>query len=654
MLRGSQSISDLSVTPDHSQNNLRGGGVSGKGKNQTTKRKAIPLYNGFGDRTRPTSFYYYEIMPVVSRWDGGRLSLSGSVSTFNLLHAISEEREDLERAAPLSNKRTPLTRRTGTAPSATAATAPVLHNPRVARSLGLWDRTTTSNTTNNRHPGCTQSDTEAASATLPRRRSSAGALPPIGVVTSPLAFRRRRQQLQGANKGVRPKPSTNSPSSASLNCPVSTNNKLAPSTSLSFSQSSTEDDSEYSLRSSGFGDYLKMLSACPRLSDSSAPSSRVSSPMGRQVVTTSKKRLSSTTSECEDYKKASFRVSEPVRNFPGGRKQSHPMTGLKSQMSLPLGLTVAAGKQPGESASDVSVCRLTSDSSGADTIVSDDVSFDDSGTLSEDSLTSRLAAEIEMTRRLREIVASMDDHHNKYETDTSEASFYVPPPVRRPRRRRRRADELAAMEAELRRLQSQLSDAERPRGRWDQSGGGGGFVGVKSLSTELFDNYTDNEKVMFSYENLSGGTRQQQLGSVDEADTAVWSSSGSVSMPQPVESAIKHMHPMRENAPHERYSPKPVRRQLQQLRRNFSSPSTPTSEYCPPWPKQQQPPVVVNFPAEPVSMPALGVTSMWIPADPSPRRLSGSGGLLSRKVFNRQMSEPLQQQAILPNKGLGD
>lgn len=31
-MRGSQSISDLSMTPDPSQNNLRGSGVSGKGK----------------------------------------------------------------------------------------------------------------------------------------------------------------------------------------------------------------------------------------------------------------------------------------------------------------------------------------------------------------------------------------------------------------------------------------------------------------------------------------------------------------------------------------------------------------------------------------------------------------------------------------------
>lgn len=41
MLRGSQSISDLSVMPDPSQNNLRGGGVSGKGNNFSNRHQAL-------------------------------------------------------------------------------------------------------------------------------------------------------------------------------------------------------------------------------------------------------------------------------------------------------------------------------------------------------------------------------------------------------------------------------------------------------------------------------------------------------------------------------------------------------------------------------------------------------------------------------------
>ena len=62
---------------------------------------------------------------------------------------------------------------------------------------------------------------------------------------------------------------------------------------------------------------------------------------------------------------------------------------------------------------------------------------------------------------------------------------------------------LSAMEEELRDLEMRLEEAGSsnsnlsPRGKWETDGVG------KSLSTELFGNFTDNEKVCFSYENLA-------------------------------------------------------------------------------------------------------------------------------------------------------
>ena len=119
-------------------------------------------------------------------------------------------------------------------------------------------------------------------------------------------------------------------------------------------------------------------------------------------------------------------------------------------------------------------------------------------------------------------------------------------------------------------------------------------------------------------------------------------------MPAPVESAVKRMHPMRSNAPHERYSPKPTRKSgVANKKPNLSSPSTPTSEMSP-----RSPFFVVarNSVEESASMPPMGATSMWIPASASNGYFS-----LSRKVLQRRQSNGGSGEMILPSKAdLGD
>ena len=373
-------------------------------------------------------------------------------------------------------------------------------------------------------------------------------------------------------------------------------------------------------------------------------------------------------------------------NSGGNRFETTPRTALKAQLSLPVATF------PHEGASDVnSSCgfMMTSESSDADTVVSD-LPLDaesGSGTISEDSLSRKsekpnaspgfwlptaTSASVpgggghSLTRRLREIAASMPS----YETDTSDA--LPPPPPQRPHRRRRRNNhcgggggatgsanecDILAMEEELRGLERRVAAAAaaaeapplEPRARWEPEAGN--FC--KSLSTELFGNFTDNEKVCFSYENLarhalaaasaaSSGVETEQEERVPPAPFRV----EPAAMPVPVESAVKRMHPMRSSAPHERYSPKPARKQSAATAAKkavCSSPSTPTSEY----------PLWIRGPLateECSSMPPMGVTSMWIPSSNPVVRRSAS---LSKKVFVGR--EGCGGEMILPSKAdLGD
>ena len=327
-------------------------------------------------------------------------------------------------------------------------------------------------------------------------------------------------------------------------------------------------------------------------------------------------------------------------------------------MSLPVGAAATEAASP----SDASSYMMASESSDAETVVSD-IPLDNEDTISEDSLNPTLAGNSkpafyslqqprgsggghELTRRLREIAASMPS----YETDTSDASAYAPPPQRPPRRKKKVAgnssSSLSAMEEELRDLEERLEAASNlsPRAKWDTTDGL-----RESLSTELFGNFTDNEKVCFSYENLARhaalaaavaaassseqeerAVPQQQNQQPQVEEDPISNLAPLLPMPAPVESAVKRMHPMRSSAPHERYSPKPARRTAAR-KQNSSSPSTPTSEH----PSPRSPFFVVarNSNEESVSMPPMGVTSMWIPAT-----TTASYSSLSRKVFSRRQS----------------
>ena len=354
-------------------------------------------------------------------------------------------------------------------------------------------------------------------------------------------------------------------------------------------------------------------------------------------------------------------------------------------MSLPIG---EASVKEAASPSDVSSLMMASESSDAETVVSD-IPLDAETPLTEDSLNLNSAGNsnlnaspgfcppqprssgLELTRRLREIAASMPS----YETDTSEASSAPPP--QRPHRRRKKMQggsnsndsNLSAMEEELRDLERRLEMAgssNSPRGKWETEGL------RESLSTELFGNFTDNEKVCFSYENLArhaalaavlseqderyiertqvvpSGAAQPEDSNLVALSLLTRGEERAIQMPAPVESAIKRMYPMRSNAPHERYSPKPTRKATAVRRQNSSSPSTPTSEN----PSPRSPFFVTNR-EESVSMPPMGVTSMWIPATTS------SYSSLSRKVFLRRQSSGggggNSNEMILPSKAdLGD
>ena len=298
-----------------------------------------------------------------------------SVSTINLLHAISEEEAapswptefnpDRRNSALPAVPTAPPSNRTGT-PESGVRHCPGQNQLRVAAFPPAASASPI-----NFHPGVTQSDTEASGSRL------------VGMVTSPLALRRSNEaasnRLRAAHSFIK-----NSRESSSCATTNSTNKQRRPSSNTALSsgggggcvrvrvhsqsspsprkqpqaasevkqrqqclrQSSTEEDSDTnSMRSAGFGDYLKALSACPRLSDSSAPSSRGGSPLrgnpstsndlkitsddlGRPraaVITTSRRRLRSTTSECEELaaagkRRTDFRVSQPVNNFPGSRE----------------------------------------------------------------------------------------------------------------------------------------------------------------------------------------------------------------------------------------------------------------------------------------------------------------------------------------------
>ena len=483
--------------------------------------------------------------------------------------------------------------------------------------------------------------------------------------------------------------------------------------------SSSEDES--SAARSDLDEYLQMLSACPDLGGDSAAASpspppaqalsrKTSSirrrkkekaggdgdgtPKKKVPVTVCNNRRKRTVSECQPKEEvaaaaaaAKFALRQPCTNFPGAPSS------LRQQMSLPLG--AAGGPDDG----------AKGDSSGADTTVVSD--FDSGGeTFSQDSLNGGTAedktnenddAEQPSPTRRRpsdKRVDQMTASTVSYETDTSldssmaesrEAALrrFLARRKEKKRklnraRRHRRDKEIEALEKELKELEAKLAQATcssvgssastagatsttetetetedgelRRRQHWQ-------IQQLRSWSMELYGNFTDNEKVRFSYENLMSSTSsllrtpsealveqmpslhedsplpplQQQPRSlpVSESDATLADEDSTAadaddshyfSMPEPVQSLVKRfLHPA--SSTHDRYSPKPTRRLAplvppSEHRRHCplhprnsllptSSPSTPTSSeykaFPPPSASSARPPVLSRALSDPRS-----------------------------------------------------
>lgn len=456
--------------------------------------------------------------------------------------------------------------------------------------------------------------------------------------------------------------------------------------------SPSSDDSE-----SSFVDYLQTLSACP---DLDSCSSRDSSP--KFINRSSKNESVRTKSESGQQ----FQLNQPCQNFP---RANVKMSVLKQQMSLPLPNTLP---NPDETLS--SSCLQSSGNS-------DDATEMAVSDFSEEETIDQVASENDANKCvvLRKI-------ERNYETDTSVDSSMLEPRhlahkrflnKRKERWRKLKNEEIGALEEELKSLENQLgkySDSEvlqrrdslpidlknNSRGLWskDQE------TVIKSWSTELFGNFTDNEKVRFSYENLQSSctslaassviaeqTRQNvvqnpgisplayqnqnlsgYLPSVQEHRVMQhtelvqsheyflpfnqynpYTNIGDEynSMPEPVESLVKHFKPVQSNATHEKYSPQPNRKSPRRMfNRTFSSPSTPTAEVKP-FCLQRVNSLRDHRRTQSLSEGgAVGVTSMWIPVVPTPKRkpsirMKAENGLsLAKKVL---------LQHVLPSKSEG-
>lgn len=570
-----------------------------------------------------------------------------------------------------------------------------------------------------------------------------------------------------------------SPKSSNFDSNSSTNTLLNPGGGFVFTDDPSSDSDTSSMRSSsGFVDYLQTLSACPDLRSrksvlvhKSRRSKRTQSECedlpSRSGV---RKRLSN------------WDLKRPCYNFPSPSPSGLDggVVAAKHANRPPNSLPVAGNRNP---PSDLSSYRQTSESgSGTETIISD---FE-SGTYSEDSLnrnkqqihtSDRKVADINnkvsprkqeiITKRLAEMAARFErEEASRYETDDSlDSSLHLqhhqqerlhPPATLRRMKRRRNNQVLAQSKTEIELLEDELLSLEQQlalatREATSESGSSSSWPNesprrdslpsddlqsrevlnrsqwqdnvIKSWSTELFGNYTDNEKVRFSYENLQSscssvlGSMASMLPSVQEhhisnnffrehnnfsnphnqQEQDILSTSLNdeylllnhninypnnqianvnqnpfindirpekdlerqreryFSMPEPVQSLIKHFQPVMEASPHDRYSPKPERRSSRNIRRGFSrvasSPSTPTSEYKP-FPPSASHPLQRTFSdpsrrthrrAQSLSSEsghgltgAVGVTSMWIPMTPQLSRKSQQQTSATNTLSNQQ------------------
>lgn len=410
---------------------------------------------------------------------------------------------------------------------------------------------------------------------------------------------------------------------------------------------SSESDTSSMVSTPGFVDYLNTLSECPDIDRQSGQVTPSRKPIHVQL-----NRRDRAVSECETL---------PRRKKPQG-----------SQMS-PILLRQSVNYSP----------FVASESdTGTETMISD---FESGGTISEDSLNNEGVFSPGQEQILSQRLHAMAFQRFTFdESDTSFASsaLQIRPSrkvykKKRHKSKRQQDQDLKSLELELKSLEDQLSFSEK-RGHWEEQI-------VNSWSTEFFGNFTDNEKVRFSYESLVGGNTSSVLPSPSPLTSVIECpvpQSKPLDMPEPVQSLLRHFTPVQSNAPHERFSPKPVRR-FQNLgaKKIASSPSTPTSEFKPF-------PGSIRFPrtlSRAFSDPrgnssslsfnrcksltsdltgAIGMTSMWIPVSQSvPRRFSSHSNTPFRPLTDAQShliggglslaKRVLLQNALLPNKSEG-
>jgi hypothetical protein len=167
---------------------------------------------------------------------------------------------------------------------------------------------------------------------------------------------------------------------------------------------------------------------------------------------------------------------------------------------------------------------------------------------------------------------------------------------------------------------------------------------VKSWSTELAGNFSGNEKVKFSYENMLSPSLsllpiRESAGQHSDQSSLFSEPASCYSLPEPVESAVKFLDRVRHNSTHEKFSPRPTRKKLNSDDRSISATSS-----CCTYPARthrrsaslsrdyEGPAVAVGGGAG-----AVGVTSMWIPVTPGDatlrRRFRASSPTPSQSSF---------------------
>jgi hypothetical protein len=160
---------------------------------------------------------------------------------------------------------------------------------------------------------------------------------------------------------------------------------------------------------------------------------------------------------------------------------------------------------------------------------------------------------------------------------------------------------------------------------------------VKSWSSELAGNFSGNEKVKFSYENiLSPLLLPIRETSVCYQESSVCSDSSQMStfsLPEPVESAVKFLDRVRHNSTHDKFSPRPVRRKLTSDDRSLSANSSSKSFQMKTHRRASS--LSRDFEGATVGggAGAIGVTSMWIPVSSDRRRMRPTSPTPSQSSF---------------------